>query len=60
MHWKVIEASIAIPLSSISNCLANITKQARSRMGQGPSAEVKQKNEVHMVTRLAESVEERE
>ena len=60
VHWKVIEASIATPLSSISNCLANITKQARSRMGQGPSAEVKQKNEVHMVTRLAESVEERE
>ena len=63
VHWKVIEASIAIPLSSISNCLANVTldkKQARSRVGQGPSAEVKQKNEIHIVTRPAESIEERE
>jgi hypothetical protein len=37
VHWKVIEASIAIPLSSISNGLANVTlnkKQARSRVGQ--------------------------
>jgi hypothetical protein len=62
MHWKVIEASIAIPLSSISDCLANVTLEeaARSRVGQGPSTEVKQKHEIYIVTRPAESIEERE
>jgi hypothetical protein len=62
VNWKVIEASIAILPSSISNCLANVTldkEQARSRVGQGPSAEVK-RNEIHIVTRPAESIEERE
>src|SRR5271163_430592 len=38
VHWKVIEASIATPLSSISNCLVNVTlnkKQAQISCGTG-------------------------
>jgi hypothetical protein len=39
VHWKVIEASIAIPPSSISNCLANVTLEEAGQISCGTGAQ---------------------